>query len=194
MSAPNNDYIAERTGHLLANRVAELRKQNKLTLEQLSQTSGVSRSMLSQIERGTANPTLAVAFRIAKAFSISIGELVDEPWINTHIEVIHGSDPVNVFRDDEVCHIRTLSPLHMEKNIEFYEITIAANQALKSSAHHQGTKELITILKGEANIIAGDTNSILQQGDSAHYRADLEHAIVNNTNAPLLCHLVVTYK
>ncbi len=54
----------------LSTRVIELRKRRGLTLEQLAAASGVSRSMLSQIERGKANPTLAVTLRIAQAFDI----------------------------------------------------------------------------------------------------------------------------
>ncbi|MFT4608600.1 MAG: transcriptional regulator with XRE-family HTH domain, partial [Chitinophagales bacterium] len=69
------DESADLTNQVLQDRVTLLRKKNKLTLNQLASLSGVSRSMLSQIERGQANPTLAVTFRIAQAFGISIGEL-----------------------------------------------------------------------------------------------------------------------
>ena len=111
MSVTDNDPAS----HVLCNRVTELRKKHKLTLDQLASASGVSRSMLSQIERGQANPTLTVTFRIAQAFGMSIGELVDQPWQTSTIEVVHGEDKSNLFRADKECQIRTLSPLHMEK-------------------------------------------------------------------------------
>src|SRR3569833_3177954 len=60
----------EAVEHSLCRRVRELRKKKKWTLEELSAASGVSRSMLSEIERGNANPTLAVACRIARAFDL----------------------------------------------------------------------------------------------------------------------------
>ena len=95
--------------HTLSNRVTELRKKHKLTLDQLATSSGVSRSMLSQIERGQANPTLTVTFRIAQAFGMSIGELVDQPWASSTIEVVHGEDKSNLFRQTKsdrsaLCH------------------------------------------------------------------------------------------
>lgn len=179
---------------VLCQRVTELRKKNKLTLEQLAAASGVSRSMLSQIERGQANPTLAVTFRIAQAFGISIGELVDQPWAASSIELVHGNDPNNLFRSDNECRIRTLSPMHMEKNVEFYELRISPNAQLFSAPHFEGTKELLTVTKGSAVIQAGDNQCELTTGDSAHYRADLEHCIKNNAEEELICHLVVTYK
>lgn len=179
---------------VLCKRVMELRKKNKLTLEQLAAASGVSRSMLSQIERGQANPTLAVTFRIAQAFGISIGELVDQPWAASSIEVVHGNDPNNLFRSDNECRIRTLSPMHMEKNVEFYELIIAPGARLLSAPHFEGTRELLTVTKGSANIQSGDSRCQLKTGDSAHYRADLEHCINNDAEEELVCHLVVTYK
>lgn len=187
---PANDPATD----VLCKRLAELRKKNKLTLDQLATTSGVSRSMLSQIERGQANPTLSVTFRIARAFGISIGELVDQPWGHSTIEVVHGEDPDNQFRADDNCRIRTLSPLHMEKNVEFYEIRLAAGASLQSAAHFEGTRELLTVAEGSARIEAGDNERHLAAGDSAHYRADVKHAISNNAVTELVCYLVVTYK
>ncbi len=176
----------------LCERVTKLRKKNKLTLDQLASISGVSRSMLSQIERGKANPTLAVTFRIAQAFSITIGELVDHSWSTSTIEVIHGNDERNLFRCDDDVSIRTLSPLHMEKDIEFYEIRISPNASLISAAHYEGTKELLTVTSGVAELTSGDDKTVLHTGDTAHYRADIEHSIANTTQQELLCYLVVT--
>lgn len=183
---------ASSTSQALCARVIELRKKHKLTLDQLASVSGVSRSMLSQIERGQANPTLTVTFRIAQAFGMSIGELVDQPWASSTIEVVHGEGKSNLFRNDKECQIRTLSPLHIEKNIEFYELRIAPGASLTSSPHFEGTKELLTITSGEAHLLSGTSNCELQQGDSAHYRADLEHKIVNSGTTELVCYLVVT--
>jgi len=189
-AANNPDLAAQR----LCQRVIELRQQNGLTLDQLAGTSGVSRSMLSQIERGQANPTLAVTYRIAQAFGLSIGELVDDPSARPAIEIIHGNDPGNLFRDDEQCQIRTLSPLHMEKNIEFYELRVQTGCALDSAAHFEGTRELFTVSRGSASLEAGETSCELAAGDSAHYRADVEHCIRNTGDEELRGYLVVTYK
>ena len=176
----------------MCNRVTQLRKNSKLTLDQLAAASGVSRSMLSQIERGQANPTLAVTFRIAQAFGISIGELVDQPGAASTIVVVSGADAANLFRCDEECQIRTLSPLHLEKNTEFYEIRIAAKAKLNSAAHFEGTRELLTVTRGQARIVSGDSDCNLGRGDSAHYRGDLPHCSENTGNEDLLCYLVVT--
>ena len=179
---------------MLCERVTDLRQRNNFTLDQLAAASGVSRSMLSQIERGQANPTLAVTFRIAQAFGMSIGELVDDPAASSTIEVVQGNDPNNEFRADGEVRIRTLSPLHMEKSVEFYELVITPGAALNSSPHFDGTRELLTIAAGIAQLRAGETTRELHTGDSAHYRADVTHSIINTGTEPLQAYLVVTYR
>lgn len=186
--------MSDATSKLLGERVSLLRQQQNLTLEQLASASGVSRSMLSQIERGGANPTLAVTQRIAQTFGISIGELVDDPSASTLIECVRGDDPGALFRADEECELRTLSPLQMEKNIEFYAIRLQPGAALTSSAHFEGTKELFTVSAGSAEVTAGHSMLRLREGDTGHYRADVDHEIRNRGEEPLIGYLVVSYR
>lgn len=184
--------MTDDASRLLGQRVAGLRQQQGFTLEQLAAASGVSRSMLSQIERGQANPTLAVTFRIARAFAMTIGELVDDASASDTIEVVHGADPANLFRADKRCRIRTLSPLHMENRVEFYELSIEAGEGLDSAAHYEGTRELFTVTAGRAVVESGATRCELAVGDTAHYRADTRHRIVNDGSGILVGFLVVT--
>lgn len=174
-------------------RLKELRKSRHWTLEQLSVASNVSRSMLSQIERGQANPTLSVTLRIAKAFAISIDELVYEHWETSNIDVVRTDDPTHLYRSDHQCRIRTLSPLDMEKDVEFYELLIIPGASLSSAAHFKGTREIFTVERGNISIMAGSDTCKLKKGDSAHYRADINHEIRNIGKGDARGFLVVTY-
>lgn len=176
----------------LCQRVRELRRQQGWTLEQLAASCRVSRSMLSQIERGQANPTLAVANRIAGAFGMSLGQFIDAPPAGG-ITLIRANDPAYLFRDDADCRIHTLSPLDLEKQVEFYAISIAPGKALRSAPHYRGAQEIFTCHRGQATIRSGEQITALGPGDAAHYRADLEHAIENTGRQPLVGYLVVTY-
>lgn len=174
-------------------KVRALRKTRGWTLEQLASLSGVSRSMLSQIERGSANPTLGVAWRIANAFSMSLASLVETASTAPKIDVVRGDDDTHLFRSDENCEIRTLSPLHLEKEVEFYQVIIKPGKALKSAPHFEGTREFLTIEKGAVKVTSGDDVVELKAGDSAHYPADVEHAIENIGDEPALAFLVEIY-
>jgi transcriptional regulator with XRE-family HTH domain len=149
--------------------------------------------MLSQIERGGANPTLAVAHRIAVALGMSLSDLVDTQSPVRPIQVIRGDDTEHLFRDDENCRIRTLSPLDLEKDIEFYELLLKPGKALVSSAHFEGTREFLTLVKGQVTINSGDDRQELSPGDSAHYAADLPDSIENQGRGAATAFLVVTY-
>lgn len=170
---------AEPLQQLVCDRVKAMRKEKGWTLEQLATLSGVSRSMLSQIERGGASPTLGVAFRIAQAFGMSLGDLVEAPATVPKIDIIRHNDRGFLFRDDSQCRIRTLSPLHLEKDVEFYELTLKVGGALVSSPHYEGTREFLTIEEGTVRLTSGDETRDLAKGDSAHYPADVPHRIEN---------------
>ncbi len=174
-------------------RVREMRRQKGWTLEELASVSGVSRSMISQIERGSANPTLGVAHRLANAFGLSLGALVDTTTNAPQIDVVRSGEPTHLFRDDENCRIRTLSPLHLEKGVEFYELTLHPGGVLDSAPHFHGTREFITVESGHLEITSGSDVVELKKGDSAHYPADQPHRISNKAKAKSIAFLVEIY-
>ena len=190
---PAAETAGESVGEVLCSRVRELRNKKGWTLEEMSAACAVSRSMLSEIERGRANPTLAVAYRIALAFGMSLGELVELPSAAHRIDVIRSGDQSYTFRSDRYCRIRTLSPLHLEKSVEFYELVLHAGGALKSAPHFQGANELLTVQCGAVRVRSGEESVELGTGDSAHYPADVVHAIENLGRDDAVLFLVVTY-
>ena len=181
------------SGHL-QKRLKQLRSERGWSLDALARSSGVSRSMLSQIERGQANPTVGVTFRIARAFSISLAELLDAPGTSTSITVIRAQDRAYHYRSDGDCTIRTLSPLNLEKDVEFYEVELAERGELRSAAHFRGTREFLTVQKGKVRVESGADGEELGKGDSVSYRADLPHVITNIGNGPALLFLVDIYR
>jgi quercetin dioxygenase-like cupin family protein len=150
--------------------------------------------MLSQVERNQANPTLAVALRIASAFGMSLGELVETPGATSSLVVIRAGDHAYHYRSDRDCQIRTLSPLHLEKDVEFYEVQLKEGGALRSAAHFEGTREFLTVQKGRIRVESGSDAEELDRGDSVNYHADVPHAIVNIGKGDALVFLVDIYR
>lgn len=181
------------TRHLGA-RVKRLRSDRSWSLETLAGASGVSRSMLSQIEREEANPTLAVTLRIAGAFGMTLGELLEMPGAASSVTVIRADDHAYHYRSDKACRIRTLSPLNLEKDVEFYEVQLQPGGALRSAPHFEGTREFLTVVKGQVRVESGHDAETLNPGDSTTYRADVPHAIVNVGRGEALLFLVDIYR
>ncbi|MFN0079829.1 MAG: helix-turn-helix domain-containing protein [Prosthecobacter sp.] len=179
----------------LGKRVKKLRGDRGWSLEELASASGVSRSMLSEIEREKANPTLTVTFRIARAFGLTLQELIESAEASaSKIQVIRASDRAQVFRSDKHHEIRTLSPLNLEKDVEFYEVRLRPGGALRSQPHFEGTREFLTVEEGSVRIESDLDTDELTKGDSGTYRADVPHAIVNTGKADALVFLVVIYR
>jgi mannose-6-phosphate isomerase-like protein (cupin superfamily) len=150
--------------------------------------------MLSQVERNRANPTLAVASRIASAFGMSLAELVQSPGAMSSLIVIRASDHAYDYRSDQDCRIRTLSPLHLEKDVEFYQVQLREGGALRSAAHFEGTREFLAVQKGRVRVESGGDSEDLDRGDSVNYRADVQHAIVNIGKGDAVVFLVDIYR
>ncbi|MDB6171866.1 MAG: helix-turn-helix domain protein [Chthoniobacteraceae bacterium] len=178
----------------LGNRIRQMRADRSWSLEVLSNASGVSRSMLSEIERNQANPTLVVTMRIARAFGVTLGELVEAPAVSSSVQVIRRGDRAQIYRSDNDCQIRTLSPLQLEKDVEFYEVQLQAGSALRSAPHFEGTREFLIVEKGRIRVESGTDSEELVAGDSATYRADVQHAIVNIGKGEALIFLVDIYR
>lgn len=185
-SDPISSHVSER--------VKVLRQEHNWSLEELATASGVSRSMLSQIERNAANPTLAVTCKIALAFGLTLAEFVEVPGASSGISVIRADDREHLYRSDSHCEIRTLSPLNLEKDVEFYQVRFKAGGTLKSAAHFEGTREFLTVEQGKVRVVSAEDVSDLNRGDSASYRADVPHTISNTGKGEAVIFLVVIYR
>src|SRR3954471_5275308 len=91
-----------------------LRLARGLTLEDLSRIAGVSKSMLSQIEREKANPTIAITWRLANALGVSIGELLDSeaPAVET-IRVLDAHETPTLPGNHAGYILRILGPMDL---------------------------------------------------------------------------------
>lgn len=189
------DSSPEAINENLGKRVKKLRNDRGWSLEELANTSGVSRSMLSEIEREKANPTLTVTFRIARAFGLTLQELIESAEASaSKIQVIRASDRAQVYRSDKQCEIRTLSPLNLEKDVEFYEVRLRPGGALRSQPHFEGTREFLTVEEGRVRVESDQDAEELGKGDSGTYRVDVPHAIINTGEGDALVFLVVIYR
>lgn len=176
----------------IGGRINQLRQEREWSLADLGGRAHVSTSMLSEVERDRANPTLAVAHRIAAAFGLTIDELLATPS-QPPIRFVSGQDPRHQFVRSEQISIRTLSPLDLDRDLEFYEIRLQRGAQLLSAPHPVGTHELLTVRNGTVCVISGGHEQVLEEGDSAHFRADLEHCIRNAGGSESVVYLIDRY-
>jgi transcriptional regulator with XRE-family HTH domain len=165
-----------------------------LNLEQLSHLSGVSKAMLSQVEQNKVNPTLVVMLKIVDALQMDLADVLKRKSRSNIFRIIPADEEHYIFRSDNLCTIRTLNPLSLEKSIEFYKITFEANGRIMSEPHYPGTEEFLHLAGGRLEVSSGHQKTILRKGDSIHYRADVPHGLKNLSKSRAEAFIVVRYQ
>ncbi|MBB6283440.1 helix-turn-helix domain-containing protein [Geobacillus subterraneus] len=174
-----------------AHNVRAVRKQKGLTLQALSERCGVSRSMLSQIERGEKNPTIQVACQIAAGLGVTLSELLGEHEPKEIIMI--KKEERYVYCDEESGFERhLLSPVFPGQPIEFIlNIIPPGQQSGVFPPHPKGTKEYIAVAAGTLRIVLGDHHYDLREGDSLYYDAACEHQLINTGQEECRYYLII---
>lgn len=174
--------------------VKKERKKQHLSLDELSRRSGVSKAMLSQIEAGKANPTVATAWKIAYALGLDFNAMLKGREENVRkFEINRKDDITTLDTDQEGVHINVLSPIQLAEDLELYILTFRPQSTLKSNSHYAGTEEYLTVLEGSVKVTAGKNTAVLNAGDVIIYQCDIEHRIDNFNDEPARVHLVVCF-
>jgi XRE family transcriptional regulator, regulator of sulfur utilization len=173
------------------------RKARKLTLEQLSMQSGVSKSMLSQIERGEANPTFAVVWSLTQALDIDFSHLVgagSTTPTGAHVEVTSKAHTPEIRSADGLCRLKILSSPRLAGQTEWYEVVMQPGGRLDSAPHAAGASEHFTALADGFEIVCGDSVASVREGETARYPGDVPHSIANTGAGVARGLLVVLYR
>ncbi|GIM47237.1 transcriptional regulator [Collibacillus ludicampi] len=171
--------------------VKKARKAMGLSLQELSKRSGVSRSMLSQIEREEKNPTIQVACQIAEGLDMTLSQLLGEEE-KQEVIVIRKEQRL-VFRDERSGFERyLLSPSFPSRGIEFILNMIPpGKESGIFPPHKKGVKEYVTVLRGQLQVVLGETSYELHEGDSMYFEVHVEHRFINCGDGECRYYLVI---
>ncbi|WP_134686711.1 helix-turn-helix domain-containing protein [Brevibacillus migulae] len=173
--------------------VKQARKEKGFTLQELSDRSGVSPSMLSLIEREEKNPTLQVACQIAEALDLTLSRLLGEQERREVIVIRRGERMV--YRDEKSGFERhLLSPSFPSKGIEFVlNIVPTGKESGMFPSHKPGVKEYIMVAQGKLRVELGNGHFVvdLEQGDSLYFEADVQHRFINTGQNDCQYYLVI---
>jgi len=162
---------------LLPSRLKQARRDKGLSLEAVSNLSGVSRSMVSQIERGESSPTISTLWNLTRALQVDFAGLLDRDSDADHIEILRANEVPGIDNLGEGCHIRILSPPEEAGRHEVYDLRFGPGGKLSSQPHTRGAREQLTVLEGTIEVTSGSTRDTLRAGDTARYAADVVHSI-----------------
>ena len=174
----------------LGARVRAQRILRGLTLGALSARAGVSRSMVSAIERGAKAPTVLVLDRIATALNTSLARLMEPESRASVIMLRHGTQAVA--RDPSGWERRILSPVLPGVEFEFMRTTLGPGvDAGLFLPHAPGSREYVAIEKGSLLLTLNGVAYPLDAGDSIYYDGDCEHGFKNARQVPCVYYLAM---
>jgi transcriptional regulator with XRE-family HTH domain len=176
---------------LVAQNLKKLREEKKLSLDKLAELTGVSKSMLGQIERGGSSPTIATVWKIANGLKVSFTSLLETPQSDTTL--LHQADISPLLEDNGKYRLFPFFPIEEGRRFEVYSIEIDPGGQLSAEAHPQGTQEFLTLFEGELTVRVDQQDYVLAQGDSIRFRADRPHAYQNSGQGLVKLSMVIHY-
>ena len=169
-----------------------LRVRRGLSLEKLAEVSGVSRSMLGQIELGQSTPTIKTLWRIAGALKLPFAALISEGG-RSGTRILSGAEAKTLTSQDGTFTSRALFPFDAERKVEFYELKLLPKSAERAEAHAPGTRENLFVAQGTLELTVRDEHHQLAKGDAIVFEADAPHVYENPGTTPTVMYLVMTY-
>ncbi len=174
---------------VIAQNVRAVRERKKLTLDGAAELTGVSRSMLAQIEKGEVNPTIAVVWKIANGYKVSFTSLV-EPR-NEGVSVLRCRTPLEA---DEGRYLSYPAfSFNEAKLFETYRIVIQPEGRMEAQPHLRGTEEYVTVFQGTVEIGVDGETYHLETGDSIRFQGDVPHVYANGGGTPAQLSMLIYY-
>ena len=168
----------------LGKTIQRLRKAYNLSLGELSEQSGVAKSIISQIERNETNPTLATIWRLSQALDTSIDEVLSSDDRQNFIEKAGVSSIPKLTSEDGLCTLSIIGWLNTVDWVQWYDFRAEPGGVLESEPHQKGAIENLSVLFGEFDVTVGDETRHVKEGETLRYRGDLIHKIVNVGDRP----------
>lgn len=191
-SAASGDALgAADLARRIGRRLRDERTARKLSLDDLSRASGVSRAALSQIETQKSSPSIAVMWKIAVGLGIPFAELLGDDV--TEGAVLRRADAQVLRSPNGRFETRPVTPAGATPWVEVYEIRLAGRSVQNSDAHAPGTREVVVVLSGAMRITVGQSSWDLEPGDSVAFRADQAHSYENTAGSEARAHNVIMY-
>lgn len=176
----------------LPHRLRALRRQYELSLGQLAERTGLTKSYLSKVERGLSEPSISTVLKLAQAYEIGVARLLGsaEDGHDDSVSVVRHNEREGLARHGEgsVYRYESMAGTRLVKTMDpFIVYPPRAHESRPLSLPHAG-EEFMFVLKGAVHINIGERNFDLSVGDSIYFDSELPHSVytTSDENAAVL--------
>jgi transcriptional regulator with XRE-family HTH domain len=176
----------------IGNNLKKWRHEKGYTLDQVAAITGVSKSMIGQIERGDSTPTVTTLWKISNGLKISFSSLMDQEHDETYVITKESLIPLD--EKDHAFKVLTYIPFNGNRKFETFMIECAPHAVHQSDAHIEAVEEFVIVLEGELSILECNHVNVLKKGDMIRFKADERHEYRNEGDSIMkaLVHIVYT--
>lgn len=174
---------------IVAKNIKRLREESRLSMDELAKASGVSKSMLAQIERGDGNPTISTLWKLSNGLNVPFDALTVRP--RDPYEIIRISEIQPLLEDGGKVRNYSLFPDNENRRFAVYYLELEPGSFLPAEPHLQGTTEFITIFAGILTIKAADRTFTVAKGESIRFRGDTFHSYQNPGNETTILDMIL---
>lgn len=161
----------------IASNLKRIRKARNMSLDMLAEETGVSKSMLGQIERGESNPTVSTISKIVEGLKVPFEELIYKKEENIMMPAL---DDAPVYKaKDGAYSIHIMLPYDTGRNFEIYQGSIKPDAIFRECAKGENIWEFVTVLKGEVELKIDEEDFRLPENASFYFACDREHSYHN---------------
>lgn len=155
-----------------------------MTLETLADQSGVSTTMLSEVERGIKNPTVRLAYQIALALRCSLTDLLDDSP-RPPVALVRAAERRTLVDPETAVQRHGLSTELLKRGLEvvWYVIPVGAS-AGEMAPNRPGILEHVTVMRGTLTLRLGQERHSLSKGDSVTYGPQVTTEYENRGTEP----------
>ncbi len=178
---------------LIASRLLLLRKNKGLNLEQLAELAGVSKAMISKIERQESSPSATLLGKLAAGLGVSVTQLLSEE--NAAPKRLRRCSEQELWQDPDIGYLRRqVLPPEAQGELEMIEVTLpAAARVSYPSWGNRAYQQRLWLVEGALTIHYGDESYALQTGDVLSFGVDLA-VTFDNANDKACRYLLVINK
>jgi transcriptional regulator with XRE-family HTH domain len=170
LKTPENHFKPESVGDMLRS----ARKHNNLNIHELAKIAGVSAGMISQIERGTANPSVNTISKLAQALELRLGLFFEEKPSLSEEFIVRKGQRRRIGIPDPNFIYELLTP-DLEHALEFVWVESAPGASTEESPFSHEGEECGIVLQGTLEVHLGDGTYLLQTGDSIIFNSKTPH-------------------
>ncbi len=151
----------------------EAREKRGLSLDQLSELTGVSKSMLRQIEMGKSSPTISTIWKIANGLHLSFTALLRKPEIQAEVQSFKAGSILTA--EEEKYRLYPLVPFDPHQSFETYYFEIDPGTTYMGEPHQGEIYEYVFVTRGRLEITVEDKSFILQENEFLKFEANHPH-------------------